>query len=105
MSSAPSWEAVLDAVADDVRRTAELLFADREGTATDYMHFIAPVSLPEISDMPPVPGELRTRICQLRAQITALQEELASALAESRHPHRVLTADVPGRPLYVDRKI
>lgn len=96
---------MLDAVTDDVRRTAELLFA-APATAEQYARVIAPVTLPELSEMPPVPGELRDRIAGLRAQIAQLQDELARALAEYRQPqHTVITAGAPERPLYVDRRV
>jgi hypothetical protein len=108
MTAPPTWEAVLDAVAEDVRRAAEVLFADRDGSATaeDYQRIVAPVTLPDVSAMPPVPDELRRRITDLRTQIAALQEELAGAIAEARRPAPArLNVGVADRPLYVDRRI
>jgi hypothetical protein len=101
----PTWEEVLDAVAADVARAADLLFENRVDDAA-YQRIIAPVALPDIADMPPVGEELRQRICDLRTQIAALQTELAAALAEGRRLHRTSLSSIrPEQPLYVDRRI
>lgn len=105
MTAQPSWEEVLDAVSEDVARTAELLF-DRVDDVADYQRVVAPVTLPDIADMPPVNEELRQRIGDLRSRIAALQAELSAALAEGRRLQRArLSVIRTEHPLYVDRRI
>lgn len=101
----PTWDEVLDAVADDVQRAAELLFDDPARHA-DSGRIVAPVTLPELTEMPPVPRELRERIEQLRGQIADLQGQLSEALAESQRICRPRLSTMSSeRPLYVDRRV
>ena len=98
-SSREAWERVLAAVEADARRAEAVLHAPPEsfladghenpaadearcsGLPADWL-LPATTGLPPLESMPPVPEELSERILTLRAQIVALQTELAAALRD-----------------------
>jgi hypothetical protein len=115
MDSKQQWERVLAAVEADARRTEALLAtagADVEVPAPQpdavpanwQLPTVDTSQLPPLSQMPPVPKELRDRILALRSRIIGLQGELAQALREWRPPAAAIPAGASIRPpVYVDR--
>ena len=127
-----AWERVLAAVEADARRAEALLRipADEplpadlvENAAVELPPSLAvpadwvlpgevppaPAAalptLPPLSQMPPVPPQLRDRIEALRAQIADLQQQLARALEEWQPQPLVIVAAPQARPVYVDRRL
>ena len=102
----PSWDEVLAAVEEDARRTGELLASNPETTAVPGEWTLPGAVLPPLSDMPPVPEELRHRVQDLRSRIEELQAELIVALGDWNMPARAVFTGLPsGAPIYVDRRI
>jgi hypothetical protein len=112
-----AWERVLAAVEADARRAEALLHAPPEpiapvqpdpltGVPADWLLPTPSGDLPAVSEMPPIPPELRERIETLRDQIGELQAELTTALRELRQPPRMVLAGVAAEPpVYVDRRL
>ena len=99
----PTWEEVLAAVEADAERTAALLTS-----ATDPI-LSAPLALPLLAAMPPVPEQLGERIIRLRARIEELQDEFAAALSEWRAHDRPVAVRPPAvvgpaAPRFVDTR-
>jgi hypothetical protein len=119
-SSREAWERVLAAVEADARRaeallqtppeefvehTDQLTEASLPGLPADWLLPTA-TNLPPLETMPPVPEELSDRILELRAQILALQDELAAALRDiPRTPARKMVAATAEVPAYIDRRL
>lgn len=124
-----AWERVLAAIEADTRKAAALLAEpepepapeapdgdDAERTAripADWMLPVTPVSsdpltgLPKLSDMPPVPEELRERVERLQAEIDVVRAELIAALAKQRQirvPH-IGRSTTRQAPAFVDRRL
>ena len=127
MAHNEAWERVLAAVAAEAKRAEALLPGPPRETAavadgvtglpTEWMlptNHAGAAILPPLSEMPPVPPELRERIESLRDHIETLQAELAAAMAESRrtsgqaarHPQRPVVVALPAeQPVFVDRRV
>jgi hypothetical protein len=93
----PSWEEVLAAVEEDVRRTEELLTAtalpDIDGAQSFMTLANAPRppvgagELPRLDDMPAVPYDLLGRIEALRTRVASAQHDVQASLdAADRQP-------------------
>jgi hypothetical protein len=113
-----SWETVLSAVEQDVRRTEALLVlavadltdpieAEAASVAKQVMASTAATSLPPLELMPLVPPSLFDRLQALRKRITEVRGELESAmtanrkkLADTTTALRVPVAEP--RPRYID---
>jgi hypothetical protein len=112
------WELVLADVEADVQRS-EALLAPAVLSYLDPAKPLAPaelmlpagtVTLPPLSDMPPVPPELLNRITTLRERIIALRAELEAELAEASQIYALRStalhpAMVTAAPQFVDRRI
>ena len=127
MAPNEAWERVLAAVAAEAKRADALLHgpaADAApapvgpaGLPTEWMLPTAanPAVLPPLSEMPPVPPEMRERIEELRDHIEELQAELAAAMSELRRAgangdghvvRRPVVVAMPSeQPVYVDRRV
>jgi|KBSSwiStaDraftv2_1062776.scaffolds.fasta_scaffold04891_13 hypothetical protein len=129
MDNRQRWERVLAAVEADARR-AEALLAAADGepvpepepvptamaVPADWLlpagHAAGPEgsvtafdtdALPPLHAMPPVPDELRDRIVDLQARITALQQELARALRDWQPAASIPVAGARSRtPVFID---
>ena len=127
MAPNEAWERVLAAVAAEAKRADALLHGPAAdvtpapdgpaGLPTEWMLPTAANSavLPPLSEMPPVPPEMRERIEELRDHIEELQAELAAAMSELRRAgangdghvvRRPVVVSMPAeQPVYVDRRV
>lgn len=127
MAPNEAWERVLAAVAAEAKRADALLHGPAAdvtpapvspaGLPTEWMLPTAANSpvLPPLSEMPPVPPEMRERIEELRDHIEELQAELAAAMSELRRAgangdgyvvRRPVVVAMPAeQPVYVDRRV
>lgn len=123
-----AWERVLAAVAAEATRAEAVLSGsavvaqpvqhDVVGVPTEWMLPTNPAGaaiLPPLSQMPPVPPELRERIESLREHIDDLQGQLTAALGEWRRtsaqggwrqPVRPVVVSMPAEhSVFVDRRV
>jgi hypothetical protein len=128
MAHNEAWERVLAAVAAEAKRAEAMLHGPTVeagpvhdglvGVPTEWMLPTTPAGaaiLPPLSEMPPVPPELRERIESLRDHIEELQGELSAALGEWRRagaqgewrqPRRPVVLVTPAeQPVFVDRRV
>ena len=120
MAPNEAWERVLAAVAAEAKRADALLHGPAAdvtpapltpaGLPTEWMLPTAANSpvLPPLSEMPPVPPEMRERIEELQAELAAAMSELRRAGANGdgyvvRRP--VVVAMPAEQPVYVDRRV
>jgi hypothetical protein len=115
--AAPSWEDVLSAVEQDVRRTEAFLVlaaadltdpAEAEAAAmAKRLMTSAAADLPPLALMPLVPPTLLERVTSLRERISEIRAELEAAMTANREKLAETTSvtrpPVPGyRARYVD---
>jgi hypothetical protein len=111
MSDRQAWEDVLSAVEADVRRSALLLVPDgtalaagRSRSARGALDEPQPITLPDLSQLPPVPPEMREQLTQLYDEIERVSSGIRSALSQAAAAQRLSAPQTPRTSRFIDRR-